>query len=108
MTGSGVPPVPGTGAVGVYQLVWVDREGNVEPLAFEPRDSFNLDLSPDGQRIVLQLRGDDGVSHIWIRNGVHWNLQGLLLHRQHHPVALHHDERFIARWKLASEIHFLQ
>jgi len=25
------------------------------------------------------------------RNGGHWNLQGLLLARQHQPVALHHD-----------------
>ena len=29
-------------------------------------DSSNLDLSPDGQRIVLQILGDDGEWDIWI------------------------------------------
>ena len=57
-----VPGFTGTG----FRLVWVDRDGQVEPLPFEPRDSSNLDLSPDDQRIALQILGDDGEWDIWI------------------------------------------
>ncbi|MCH7825567.1 MAG: serine/threonine-protein kinase, partial [Acidobacteria bacterium] len=58
--------VPGAGAAGGYQLAWVDRDGSVEPLPFEPRDSSFLDLSPDGQFIALEIQGDDGEWDIWI------------------------------------------
>ena len=58
--------VPGIGIADTYQLVWVDREGQVEALPFEPRDSSYVDLSPDGQRIALEITGDDGESDIWI------------------------------------------
>ena len=49
-----------------FQLAWVDRDGQVEPLPFEPRVSFSLDLSPDDQRIVLEIQGDEGDWDIWI------------------------------------------
>ena len=45
---------------------WVDRNGQVEPLPFEPRDSRSLDLSPDGQSIALEIQGDDGDQDICI------------------------------------------
>ncbi len=54
------------GGSGAYQLAWVGRNGQVDPLPFEPRSSLNLDLSPDGQRIALEIQGDDGESDIWI------------------------------------------
>ena len=54
------------GASNAYQLVWVDRDGQVEPLPFEPRQSEFLALSPDDQRIALQIHGDDGDFDIWI------------------------------------------
>ncbi len=45
----------------------MDRNnGQVEPLPFEPRSSLILDLSPDEQRIVLDIQGDDGKWDIWI------------------------------------------
>ena len=54
------------GGSGAFQLAWVDRNGQVEPLPFEPRASQYLDLSPDGQRIALEIQGDDGEWDIWI------------------------------------------
>ena len=62
----GLVYMPGGGASGAFQLVWVDRDGQVGLLPFEPRSSQNLALSPDGQRIALQIQGDDGESDIWI------------------------------------------
>ena len=62
----GLVYMPGRGATGAYQLAWVDRNDQVEPLPFEPHPSFHLDLSPDGQRIALEILGDDGEFDIWI------------------------------------------
>ena len=62
----GLVYMPGRGASDAYQLAWVDRNGQVEPLPFEPRSSQNLDLSPDEQRIALEIQGDDGEWDIWI------------------------------------------
>ncbi len=53
-------------ALSAFQLAWVERDGQIEPLPFEPRRSQYLDLSPDDQRIALQIRGDDGDWDIWI------------------------------------------
>ena len=40
-------------------LVWVDREGNEEPVAAEPRPYTGIALSPDGGRAVLQVDDPD-------------------------------------------------
>jgi serine/threonine-protein kinase len=61
----GLVYMPGD-ASSVYQLVWLNRNGHIEPLPFEPSSSSNLDLSPDDQRIALEIQGDDGVWDIWI------------------------------------------
>ena len=37
-------------------LVWVDRQGKAEPLAAPPRRYRQPRLSPDGQRVIAQLR----------------------------------------------------
>ncbi len=65
-TGMLVYHMRGGGASSGFQLAWVDRDGQVEPLPFEPRQSRYLDLSPDDQRIALQIPGDDGEWDIWI------------------------------------------
>ncbi len=62
----GLVYMPGSGAADTHQLVWVDRNGGVESLPFEPRTSWYADLSPDDQRIALQIQGDDGNWDIWI------------------------------------------
>ena len=38
-------------------LVWVDREGTVQPLAAPPRVYRQPRLSPDGQRVIVQVGG---------------------------------------------------
>ncbi len=58
--------MPGGGATSAFQLAWADRNGQVEPLSFEPRSFLNLDLSPDDQRIAVEIQGDDGKYDIWI------------------------------------------
>ena len=45
-------------------LVWVDRRGNVEPLAAPPRSYNRPSLSPDGQRVAVEVLLDK--AGIWI------------------------------------------
>ena len=57
--------VPGPASVSERTLVWVDRQGGVEPLAAHPRHYDNPRLSPDGRRLAVQI-GESGSSDIWI------------------------------------------
>ena len=55
----------GASAIGSDRtLVWVDRQGAVEPLALRPRVYDDPRLSPDGQRLAVQI--DEANSDIWI------------------------------------------
>ena len=56
---------PGTASVSQRTLVWVDRQGAVEPLAAHPRNYGSPRLSPDGQRLAVQI-GEGNNSDIWI------------------------------------------
>lgn len=42
------------------RLVWVDREGNEEPLAAPPDAYVIARISPDGTRVAIDERGDSG------------------------------------------------
>ena len=44
-------------------MVWVDREGKVEPLSAPARPYFGPRLSPDGRQIGIEVQGDQ--SQIW-------------------------------------------
>jgi serine/threonine-protein kinase len=63
--------VPGnTGASGgaplpQRTLVWVDREGNEEPLNAPPNIYNNIKISPDGTKVALGI-GAEGNRDIWI------------------------------------------
>ena len=46
-------------------LVWVDRQGNEEPLAIEPRSYAGPRLSPDESRVAVAVQEPDNVD-IWI------------------------------------------
>jgi len=46
-------------------LVWVDREGQEEPLAAEPRSYDGPRISPDGSRIAISVN-ESGSSDVWI------------------------------------------
>lgn len=49
----------------IRRLVWVDRGGNEEPLAAEPRRYYGLRLSPDGQCLAIAVT-DSGNTDVWI------------------------------------------
>jgi serine/threonine-protein kinase len=46
-------------------LVWVDRQGNEEAIAAEPRAYFNPRISPDARRVALDVREGDASIWIW-------------------------------------------
>ena len=45
-------------------LVWVNQQGNEQPLLEEPRDYRNPRLSPDGERLALQLGQGHGIHQV--------------------------------------------
>ncbi len=57
-------------------LVWVDRQGAVQPLAAPPRAYRGPRLSPDGQRVAVTIRGGDR-TEIWT-----YDIQGDTLTRR--------------------------
>ncbi len=64
-----------TGLVSLTRtLVWVDRQGQSEPLKTSPRNYQYLRLSPDGTRVALDIR--DQENDIWF-----WELAGRKLTR---------------------------
>jgi len=46
-------------------LVWVDRDGREEVLAAEPRPYAYLRISPDGERVALDVRDQENDIWIW-------------------------------------------
>ena len=46
-------------------LVWVDRQGQEEPLAVEPGMYFHPRISPDGSRLAVSIRESDA-EDVWI------------------------------------------
>ncbi len=55
-------------------LVWVDRQGQEEPIPAPPRAYASPRLSPDGTRIAMEIR--DGEPAVWI-----WDLRRKTLQR---------------------------
>ena len=47
-------------------LVWVDREGNEQPIEEEARSYDDPKISPDGTRVALAISAVDGNEDIWI------------------------------------------
>ena len=52
---------PGGSTVERRRIVWVDRQGRVQPLAAEPSYYSNPRLSPDGRRIAVEMLND-----VWV------------------------------------------
>ena len=46
-------------------LVWVNRQGQEEPIAADPRPYFEVQLSPDARNVVVDVRESDD-SDLWI------------------------------------------
>ena len=58
--------VPGTGGVGgQVTFVWVNREGQEEPVAAEPRGYGEFSLSPDGTKIAVRVIDTENPD-VWI------------------------------------------
>jgi len=53
--------VPGRESEGSFSLVWVDREGAVEPLGAPPHGYRGPRLSPNGRRLAVEIERD-----IWV------------------------------------------
>jgi serine/threonine-protein kinase len=47
-------------------LVWVDRQGREEPLPVQPQTYQNPRISPDGNRVILDIRDFRDEGDIWI------------------------------------------
>ena len=50
---------------GLRTFVWVDRQGNDEAVAAEPKPYSSVRLSPDGSKVVTQISDVDNID-IWI------------------------------------------
>ena len=72
------------GGLSQRTLVWVDRQGAVEPLAAPLRIYDDPRLSPDGQRLAVQL-GPEGNSDIWIYHIPRGTLTRLTFERGNMP-----------------------
>jgi serine/threonine-protein kinase len=55
----------GVGGGALLQAVWVGRDGRSSPLTAEKRDYANPRLSPDGNRLAVEIR-TEGNTDIWI------------------------------------------
>ncbi len=58
--------LPGGGPTSSRRMVWVDREGQEEPLAAEPHFYRFPRISPDGKRAAVVIGGSEGEGEIWI------------------------------------------
>jgi Tol biopolymer transport system component len=57
------------------RLVWVSRQGDIQPLAAPVRAYGDFDLSPDGQQIAVTIRS--GTDELWIYDGPRGSLTRL-------------------------------
>jgi serine/threonine-protein kinase len=57
--------IPGSDTSGRRRLLWIDRNGKVEPLGAPPRRYVSARLSPDGARVVLDARDNPAQVAIW-------------------------------------------
>jgi Tol biopolymer transport system component len=64
-SGGGLVYVAETGTGANRLLVWVDRESNVEPLSFPPRGYNRTRISPEEDRIAVEITEGEGTD-IWI------------------------------------------
>ena len=64
----------GSGTAALRSLVWVDREGREEAIAAPPHNYLDPWISPDGTRVVLDVRDEE--NDVWV-----WDLAGETLSR---------------------------
>ena len=64
----------GSGTAALRSLVWVDREGREEAIAAPPHNYLDPRISPDGTRVVLNVRDEE--IDVWV-----WDFAGETLSR---------------------------
>ena len=75
--------VPGGNFTG-RELVWVDRTGREEAIPAPPNVYFAARLSPEGNRVVVSMRGDE--PGLWV-----WDLtRGTLMRLGSEPISVPH------------------
>jgi serine/threonine-protein kinase len=57
--------MPGATAANARTVVWVDRDGREEPLGLPVRPYQQVRLSPDGSRVALDIRDQQGDIWLW-------------------------------------------
>ncbi len=57
--------VPGGMLIPDRRLVWVNRQGEVEPLPAEPREYMHPSLSPNGQQVAVTIREGSNYD-VWV------------------------------------------
>jgi Tol biopolymer transport system component len=73
--------VPGDMLVPDRRLVWVDRQGEVDPLPAEPREYMSPSLSSDGQQVAVIIREGSNYD-VWISEVARGSLSRLTSHPQ--------------------------
>ncbi len=68
--------VPGGMLVTDRKLVWVNRQGEIEPLTAEPREYMSPSLSPDGRQVAVITREGSNYD-VWISEVVRGSLTRL-------------------------------
>ncbi len=71
--------VPGDMLVPDRKLVWVNRQGEVEPLPAEAREFMSPSLSPDGRQVAVTLREGSNYD-IWVSEATRGSLTRLTSH----------------------------
>jgi serine/threonine-protein kinase len=69
-------------------LAWVDHHGNEEPLPIEPQHYESPRLSPDGNRIAVEILEKPGGWNIWIYDRIQQFLKPLTSHPSHDKFPL--------------------
>ena len=61
--------VEGPDASEKYEMIWIARNGTIEPLAFPPGDYRLPRLSPDGTKVVMMVGAGRGApSDVWVQD----------------------------------------
>ncbi len=71
--------VPGGIFVPDRKLVWVNRQGEVDPLPAEPREYQDASLSPDGQQVAVSIREGSNYD-VWVSEVARGSLTRLTSH----------------------------
>ncbi len=79
--------VPGGMLVTDRKLVWVNRQGEVDPLPAEPREYMSPSLSPDGQQVTVITREGSNYD-VWVSEVARGTLTRLTSHpgEDHAPI----------------------